>query len=248
MHGEATNGVMAHDERWLIFRAPQRGQGIGSMMRGVAAALSLGERHDRRVCIHWPAFQQAFTNDDGCPPKSDYFTTSSTSGTAILNGELVFDLWSFGDGVGSRAPIALLSGERRIVVMQGDGGNEAPSGPLNFPFRIQPALARLLPTETARAVAHLRVGDPHEPGRRGLFASEPLKITMSLLAANLPADILVLTDSEAVVRALCDRGVRAQVDGGRGSFMCATWGVQPHRRGDRAARCVEITRSHQELK
>ena len=49
--------------RALIYRGPSKGQGVGSMMRGVAAALVLGARHNRLVCVSWRAFEAAFTND-----------------------------------------------------------------------------------------------------------------------------------------------------------------------------------------
>ena len=62
------------DRRWLVFRGPSRGQGVGSLMHGVAAALVLGVRHTRRVCVSWRAFELAFHAPAWrCPSKEALF-------------------------------------------------------------------------------------------------------------------------------------------------------------------------------
>ncbi len=108
---------------YLVFRGPSRGQGVGSTMRGVAAALALGARHNRHVCVHWRTFELAFEQAaPSCPRADDYFVMR-TEGTAVLDPALAFELWTSdgdADAHHTRAA-ALLASNRSVVVMEGDG-------------------------------------------------------------------------------------------------------------------------------
>ena len=68
------DGERSSSERVIVFRGPGRGQGIGSMMRGVAAAIALGQQHNRRLCVSWRDFEKAFKPVDAfkCPSKVTY--------------------------------------------------------------------------------------------------------------------------------------------------------------------------------
>lgn len=178
----------APKRRSLVYRGPSRGQGIGSHMRGVAAALLLGEQYDRLVCVHWQQFQQAFHNPKGCPKKAAYFTAPTLGGSAttMLNATLAFELWTF-DGTDA-VPSKLLTGSEPVVVMSGDGGSVVSDDVRNdgdgeedepgtaaarrvaFPFEIKDELHMQL-IAPQRVVAHLRVGDAHEHHKRGIFSA-----------------------------------------------------------------------------
>lgn len=204
---------MADGGRALVWRGPGRGQGVGSMMRGVAAALALGTKHSRLVCVSWSAFEQAFVNPAGCPSKEEYFT-SGTSGTGMIDADAHFELWTFGGGADAAPPEALLASNRSIVLVSGDGGRVAEGlERLDFPFAPRAALLALLPTAPRRAVAHLRVGDEHEASRRGLFRWPN---ATDVLRSALPRDTYVLSDSASVYDALCS------------TLACPAWRALPH--------------------
>lgn len=225
----ATAAAADASSRYLVFRAPSRGQGIGTMMNGLAAALVLAARHDRQLCVRWRDFEIAFAWRLPCPSASSYFASASAeTHTALLNVDAVIESWSFGGG-STPIPVAagLLDSNRSVVVMHGDGGASPSesSERLELPADPQPALARLLPDVASRVVAHLRVGDPHEAGRRGLFAAKPHEAATSLLLSSLPADAYVLTDSDDTHDALC---TRRRGGSSAGAFACPPWGVLPH--------------------
>ncbi len=218
--------------RYLVFRAPSRGQGIGAMMNGLAAALLLAQRHGRQPCVRWTAFELAFDWRVLCPSAEDYFAVAAESThTALLDTDTLVELWSFGDSTPLPTAEALLSSNRSVVVMHGDGGpthsSMAAGHPLALPADPSTELARLLPPPPpARLVAHLRVGDPYESGR-GLFASaaapaaeEEPGATAQRIATVLPSDAYVLTDSQPVHDTLCGHVARA--------WSCPPWGVLPH--------------------
>jgi hypothetical protein len=210
----------ADDTRWLIYRGPGRGQGMGSTLRGVAAALMLADRYNRSVCVAWRSFALAFESQLECPPKSLYFTSHAGMGTALLDPTITFEAWSFDREASSSAvsplPDALLSGNARAVVMQGDGGSHIVLSHHRerrvFPFSPRPQLAALLELPR-RMVVHLRVGDPHEHTRRGLFGNAA---ALDRIRAALPRDAFILSDSNSVYDALCDH------------FVCPIWRAVPH--------------------
>jgi hypothetical protein len=196
------------------------------MMRGLSAGLVLAQTHGRIMCVAWPSFQLAFSNPQACPPKSSYFVAPAGGvGTALLDVEAAFELWSFGErsstsshGSNPAQHVALLSSERKVVVMHGDGGN-ATNGiirPLDFPFELRAEFQALLeaPRET---VVHLRVGDPHEPRGRGVFGTvEDSSVATVALSNSLPQSSYVLSDSDEVYHRLCN------------TFACPVWRALPH--------------------
>jgi hypothetical protein len=210
--------------RWLIFRGPMRGQGIGQTAFGLSAALHHALLHHRKLCVAWKAFEIAFKNPDNCPSKGEYFVLS-TSGTALLDADAAFEEWSF-DEHGLPAPTvaaniqrrdALLNSSRRIVIMHGDGGLKAPGGhpsPHVFPFMPRNELLALIGgSARSRLVVHLRLGDPHEGHRRG-YLSEPS--ALETLRTMLPSDAYCLSDAEEVYSALCSH------------LACPSWRNLPH--------------------
>ena len=205
-------------DRWLVFRGPARGQGVGSMMLGVSTALALGQQHGRMVCVSWRSFELAFANRFDCPPKHSYFSTG-TSSTAFLDDDVAFEEWSFGDtasaAIQAERRQTLLQSNRTIVLMQGDGGSRVNfHWPIAFPFAPKPALATLIEaTREPRLVIHLRVGDPHERSRRGALSEPAL---LDSLRSSLPRDAYILSDASAAYDALCDR------------FACPVWRALPH--------------------
>jgi len=203
------------DNRFLVFRGPSRGQGIGATMLGLARALSLAAGTGRHVCVSWRAFELAFVPLlSGCPSKADYFSVG-TSSTGLIDSSASFELWSFGDSTPMPVVAELLGSNRSVVLMSGDGGHTSTphERPLHFPAQPRPELIRLLSVPPRRLVVHLRVGDPGEK-HRGLFGHSPQ--ASGLLVDSLPADAYVLTDSERVHEKLCKR------------FACPQWGVVPH--------------------
>ena len=196
-----------------MYRGPSRGQGIGSMMHGVAATLALAPLFDRTACVAWRTFERAWSQHHRCPPKSEYFIAPEGTSTAVLT-DAVVERWSFDESAREPLPEALLSGNRSAVVMHGDGGARHGSSEtrLEFPFSPHPELAALL-GHPRRVVVHLRLGDPHEPSRRGILREDR---ALELLQAMLPADAYVLSDSDEVYGALCHR------------FECPSWRAIPH--------------------
>ena len=204
------------DGRFLVFRGPSRGQGVGRTMFGLAAALALGTKHDRRVCVRWRDFDAAFEQPAGCPHASSFFVPRG-EGTAVLDASVAFELWSFDDDpeLASRRAETLLDSNATVIVMEGDGGGsrggDSP-GALDFPWRPTPALAALL-SPPRRVVIHLRVGDGGAAAgaaagvdtpvdRRGLFRADGDHGELALQLANLlPRDALLLTDSSIVYEA-----------------------------------------------
>ena len=199
--------------RFLIFRAPSRGQGIGAMMNGLAAALLLARQHNRQPCVRWRDFEQGFLwSLPGCPSPDSYFVAQTGSTTALLDPNMVIELWSFGGSMSEAAAASILSSNHSVVVMHGDGGSIAAEAWLDFPAIPRPELVALL-SPPSPVVVHLRVGDPQELTSRGLLSGEG---AVEQLVRALPSDAFVLTDSEQVHGALCPH------------FACPTWGVQPH--------------------
>ena len=98
--------------RYLVFRAPSRGQGIGTMMNGLAAVLVLAQKHNRQACVKWAAFELAFDWRLVCPPAESYFAVAAGS-TALLDADAVLELWSFGESTPLPTAEELLSGNRR---------------------------------------------------------------------------------------------------------------------------------------
>ena len=202
------------DVRWLVYREPARGQGMGAALHGVAAALTIAHTYGRRLCVAWKAFEVAFSGNHQCPPKSSYFSAVAGLGTAVLT-DASFELWSFdhsGSAVEPTAiPTALLAGNRSVVVMSGDGGSVPLAAPHEFPYSPRPELEALL-GPPRRTVAHLRMGDEHE-AQRGLFRDPS---ALELLHAALPSDLYILSDSASVYNALCERR------------SCPPWRAVPH--------------------
>ena len=123
-----------------------RGQGVGSTLLGVAAALHHANEHGRGLCVAWKAFELAFANSANCPSKDAYFVGSGSGGTAILDVDATFEEWSFGMDDEARAASdtrrdALLNSSRSVVVMHGDGGGIRSGSRLRFPFAPQPRKA-----------------------------------------------------------------------------------------------------------
>ena len=61
------NGTASHPGKILVFSLQGNrplGQGVGNVMRGVFAALTLGKEYRRRVCIKWLPFEMAFRATD----------------------------------------------------------------------------------------------------------------------------------------------------------------------------------------
>ena len=214
---DTADGSMQKRRRALVFRGPQRGQGIGTMMKGFATALHIGGRFGRHVCVSWAAFEAGFQLDTGpCPQKHELFSHSDheSAMTTFMNPHNIIELWSFGhrDTLDARAH-GLLASNETIVVMHGDGGTEADAAVrMPFPVTPRPVLQPLL-QPAFELVIHLRAGDPHEAAHRGLFSDG--SATASLLA-SLPKAAYVLTDSDEVHGALCP------------SYTCPSWGVVPH--------------------
>lgn len=233
-HGSVNSASMEEaSSRYLVFRAPSRGQGIGTMMNGLAAVLVLAQKHNRQACVKWAAFELAFDWRLVCPPAESYFAVAAGS-TALLDADAVLELWSFGESTPLPTAEELLSGNRSVVVVHGDGGGglvDSSARPLELPADPRLELSRLLPPPPpARLVVHLRVGDLHEPSRRGLFAAagiaaaavdgdddEPIAMAKRI-ARVLPADAYVLTDSQPIRDVLC----------GSAKWACPQWGVLPH--------------------
>ena len=214
--------------RALVYRGPLRGQGIGRTMRGVAAAIALAAKHGRIVCVHWRDFEAAFITPAGCEAvtKDDYFIARGDSGTATLDHSAYFELWSFGEKT-DEVPEQLLASNKKVVVMSGDGGSVSEQleahhndkGTLQFAFKPNIKLSPLLPKSPRRVVAHLRVGDPHETHKRGLFQSPN---ATDALCKMLPKDTYVLSDSDEVVYGnMCGRRDDCWFD-------CPMWRSVPH--------------------
>ena len=189
-------------------------------MLGVSTAVALGQEHGRTVCVSWRSFELAFANPENCPPKHRYFS-AGTSGTAFLDPSVTFEQWSFDEDDSASNALSerrrtLLISNRSIVVMQGDGGGSKVNfhGPIAFPFATRAALATLTEaTRERRLVVHLRVGDPHERGRRGALGDPT---TLESLRSTLPRDAYILSDASVVYDALCDR------------FTCPEWRALSH--------------------
>ena len=194
-----------------------RGQGVGSTLLGVAAALHHANEHGRGLCVAWKAFELAFANSANCPSKDAYFVGSGSGGTAILDVDATFEEWSFGMDDEARAASdtrrdALLNSSRSVVVMHGDGGGIRSGSRLRFPFAPRDELISLL-SPPRSLVVHLRQGDPHEGQRRG-YLSDPSALTT--LYRELPREAYCLSDAEEVYSSLCDR------------FACPSWRTLPH--------------------
>ena len=215
---------MSNDDgvRYLVYRAPARGQGIGSMMNGLAAALVLAARHDRRPCVRWHDFGIGFRWTLPCPSPEEYYVPAGDGlQTAVIDASGVIEMWSFGASTSGPEASALLQSSRRIVIMYGDGGSVdvASATPLALPALPLPSLASAL-SPPWPVVAHLRLGDPSESARRGIFAQDG---AIERLAEQLPEGTLVLTDSAEVHGAMCGGGSQRHP-----RFACPSWGVLPH--------------------
>ena len=218
MAGVGLHGVAALPDRFLIFRAPARGQGMGNMLQGLATAMLLSGRYRRQLCVWWKLFEKAFEHRAAgrCPSKESIFTAAGPSGTALLQAPWV-ELWNFGETTPEEHWRMLLASDERTVVLQGNLVVEPDvrlGGDFDAAFGPTPALAALLRERggARRIAAHLRVAGVEGEGRRGLFKEVD---AWASLRRHLPSDTYVVSDSSDSYRELS-------------AFASPPWGAVPH--------------------
>jgi hypothetical protein len=167
------------EQRYLIVRHVQTGQGTGNVMSGLLAAHLLGEEFDRIVCVakEYTAFHQAFeTLDENC--KADFLESALVTHPPTLNNTITLnnyqpppsDCWLRG---------RLASNDPQYSVLY-YVGNTYPKWPIipnellfhRF-YQPKPALLPFLPWASSQdqppsVVVHLRLEDGILDARAGL--------------------------------------------------------------------------------
>ena len=180
------------------------------MMNGLAAALVLAARHDRRPCVRWHDFGIGFRWTLPCPSPEEYYVPAGDGlQTAVIDASGVIEMWSFGASTSGPEASALLQSSRRIVIMYGDGGSVdvASATPLALPAQ----RCRVLRAFYRRHGLSWPICD-WAIRRRALGAAYLRKTAIERLAEQLPEGTLVLTDSAEVHGAMCGgapSGIRA---------------------------------------
>ena len=221
-------------ERYLIFRAPARGQGVGNMLQGLASALLLSERYNRQFCVWWKLFEAGFEHlaAEHCPSKESLYTAGSAS-TPMLSVDAWLELWNFGPSSTLADAQEVLKSGARVVVLQGNMLVEPRTRlgrAFDTSFKPTAALREMLAgLQTHQIAAHLRVAgsDASASEQRGIFAKDGTNVWDDL-RRFLPGSAFVVSDSPEASREL-------------GSFASPPWGASPH---TATVRSISASRPH----
>ena len=165
-----------NSDRYVIFVMANnaRGQGLGNIMNGLAAAMLLARKYKRQVCVDWPSFNFAFPVQlNNC---SNLVAVQHTS------------FWNFGSSDPRSRVHKIFQSREKVISFSGNEYPDAVFPPLlkgEFKRHFFPRTS-LLPFASPReCVLHIRKGDGSHDIRSGTGVATLVAAAKSLPPCHL---------------------------------------------------------------